>query len=940
MPIPTLRISLILLLCGAALTTGRAQKASSVSGSVAPVDAAGIEFFETKVRPVLAQRCYSCHSHTAQKALGGLYLDSRQAMLHGGKRGNTLLPGEPDQSLLLQAVRYAQPDLQMPPDGRLPDAVVADLAAWIKRGAPWPQEAAPATIAPGLDKALAEKEKRKREHWAWQPVHVAKMPVVRHKGWARNPIDLYVLAGLEARNLTPNPYADRRTLIRRATFDLIGLPPTPEEVVAFVNDKSPDAWEKVVDRLLASPHYGERWGRYWLDIARYGEDQAHSFEPRLYPQGFRYRDWVAHALNADMPYDQFVKAQIAADLIKTPDGRDDRAALGFFATGPVYYGDSKMYDQYDDRVDTLSRGLLGLTVSCARCHDHKFDPITQKDYYGLVGVFSSTAYVEVTLASATDSKVIAGGDRQKLLQAKRDEVDKFSREQIARLRAELLPETSRYMIAAWKLINRRKADSKLSTEPFARKEGLEPLVLERWLKFLTAQDAKERPTLVAWRQLLKQQTASADLSGSAPALAVAQTTADAFQNAILALKQRREAASANKPANDKSANKPVALAKAEAESLDEIIGDEGVLTVPQDQFAPLLTGDPKAHYAVIKGELDRLEMGPFIHALTDAPNPGNVHVLLRGNPEAPGDDAPRRFLAILGGDRTPAVTKGSGRLELANAIADKNNPLTARVLVNRLWQHHFGVGIVRTASNFGLLGERPTHPELLDYLAKQFVEHDWSQKALHRQIMLSATYQQSSARNPRNDEQDPEARYLSRMPRRRLEVEAWRDAMLAVAGKLDLALEGPSVSLESPDNCRRTFYAAVSRHDLDRMLRLFDFPDPNVTAEARTATTVPLQQLFVLNSEFMVRQAKTFAARLTANPTEPNAPRIQRAYQLAYGRPATEAEMRLGLAFLAGPKASAAVVKTVAAEGRSGGLSRWEQYAQALLSANEFLYID
>jgi hypothetical protein len=931
MSISSLRFLLCILLCGAALTTGRAQKAppAALTGAKTVADAAGIEFFETKVRPVLAQRCYSCHSRAAQKALGGLTLDSRQAIVQGGKHGSALIPGEPDNSPLIQAVRYMQPDFQMPPSGRLPDAVIADLVAWVKQGAPWPQEATLATAAPARDAALAQKQRRQREHWAWQPVRGDRIPAVRHQGWARNPIDRFALAALEARNLTPNPYADRRTLIRRATFDLIGLPPTPEEVDAFVNDRSPNAWEKVVDRLLASPHYGERWGRYWLDIARYGEDQAHSFEPRLYPQGFRYRDWVARALNADMPYDRFVKAQIAADLLPEPDAREHLAALGFFATGPVYYGDGKMYDQFDDRIDTLSRGLLGLTVSCARCHDHKFDPITQKDYYGLVGVFASTAYVEVPLASPDGGKASAGGDRQQLLQAKTAEVDKFYQEQIAHIRAGLLPETARYMVAAWKLINRRKADPKLDAEPFARKEGLEPLVLERWLKYLTSE--QDRPLLTAWRQLLKAQAASGDLSAEAGALASVQQTAQAFQDAILALKQRRDSAADKKTA---------ALAKAETAALDQIVGDEGVLTLPQDQFAPLLTGDPKAHYAVIKAELERLRMGPFIHALTEGPKPANVQVLLRGNPETPGEEAPRRFLAILGGERMPAVTHGSGRLELANAIADKNNPLTARVLVNRLWQHHFGVGLVRTASNFGLLGEPPTHPELLDYLARQFVEHGWSQKAIHRQIMLSATYQQSSARNPRSDEKDPEGRWLSRMPRRRLEVEAWRDAMLAVTGKLDLTLGGPSVSLASPDNCRRTFYAAISRHDLDQMLRLFDFPDPNVTAEARTATTVPLQQLFVLNSEFMVRQAKAFAARLTANPAEPEAVRIDRAYRLAYGRPPTAAELRLGLTFLMGPTPGSTVVQTVAGGEKAGRLSRWEQYSQALLSANEFLYID
>ena len=361
----------------------------------------------------------------------------------------------------------------------------------------------------------------------------------------------------------------------------------------------------------------------------------------------------------------------------------------------------------------------------------------------------------------------------------------------------------------------------------------------------------------------------------------------------------------------------------------------------------LLTGDSKAQYAALKADLDRVSSAPFVHALTEGPKIANVHVFVRGNPARPGAEAPRRFLSILTGENAPAFKQGSGRLELANAIADRNNPLTARVLVNRVWQHHFGRGLVRTTSNFGMLGDPPTHPALLDYLASQFVARGWSIKSLHREIMCSATYRMSSAVVPRDNGIDPDNRLVWRMPRRPLEIEAWRDAMLAVSGKLDTTIGGPSVSLASPDNYRRTFYAAISRHDLDSMLRLFDFPDPNVTADARMATTVPLQQLFMLNSEFMVRQAKAFAARVTAVPGEPDAARIRRAFLLAYNRPPTAKELRLGLAYLQMPPSGTGTAPDT--PGGSGskptgdgtlGLSRWEQYAQVLLSANEFFYVD
>ena len=371
------------------------------------------------------------------------------------------------------------------------------------------------------------------------------------------------------------------------------------------------------------------------------------------------------------------------------------------------------------------------------------------------------------------------------------------------------------------------------------------------------------------------------------------------------------------------------------------------MSVPKDQLEKVLPAEDKSRLAALRTDLEHVRAEPFIHALTEGGKIANVPILLRGNPNTPGEEVPRHFLWALAGDNAPPFQLGSGRLELANAIADKNNPLTARVMVNRLWQHHFGTGLVRTASNFGLLGEPPTHPELLDWLATQFVEHGWSLKDAHRQIMLSATYKQSGADNRKNEEIDPDNRLLWRMTGHRLEVEAWRDAMLAVTDKLDQTIGGPSVPLSSPDNRRRTFYASVSRHDLDPMLRLFDYPDPNVTSDARTNTTVPLQQLFVLNSDFMVRQAKAFAARLTANPSESDTDRIRRAYLLAYSRPPEDREVLLGLSFLQqSPSSGSSSVATTILTGNKAptptvtSLSRWEQYAQALLSANEFMVID
>ncbi len=934
---PLLLSTFLILSVGFLASSAQSQVKPKPAQGVAPVaDSAGIEFFEKKVRPVLAQNCYSCHSRASKVSLGNLMLDGRSAIMKGGAGGAAVMPGDPEKSRLIEAVRYTHQGIQMPPKGKLPEAVIADLTAWVKMGAPAPDDTAP--VPPVASASDILRDKKRRAHWAWQPLRKTQIPVVKRKGWAQNPIDSFVLAKLEAKGLTPVGYADRRTLIRRAYFDVIGLPPTPEETDAFLNDKSLKAWERVVENLLANSHYGERWGRFWLDIARYGEDQAHSFEPRLYPQGFRYRDWIVRSLNADMGYNRFIKEQIAADLLGEPDMKEQIPALGFFATGPVYYGDSKMYDQYDDRIDTLTRGVLGLTVACARCHDHKFDPITQKDYYGLAGIFANTSYREVPIetasAQASSGKSEALGNRAEILRKKTEEVDNFVNEHTGYVRQRLTPEISKYLVEAWKYSNRKKATPSLTFVQFATAEKIERLPLERWASYLANDKGKNSPHLAAWYRLIQAQDAKNDNSASEIALADVRKVADAFQTKVQAL----EAAKTAKPADKKPA-----LEKSEVALLEAILGGEGVLTIPREQLGEVLTGDPKARYATISTELQRLLVSDFAHALADTPSAGNIRILLRGNPETPGEEAPRKFLAILAGDNAPAFTKGSGRLELANAITAEANPLAARVVVNRVWQRHFGTGIVRTTNNFGTLGEPPTHPELLDYLTADFMANGWSLKTLHRKIMLSATYRMRSAVDKHDYEVDPDNRFVWRMPIRRLDVESWRDAMLSVTGKLDETIGGQSVSLDDANNRRRTFYASISRHELNPMLRLFDYPDPNVTADKRTDTTVPLQQLFTLNSEYMAQEAKAFAARLNTNPQEDDASRIRRAYLLAYNRPPSAQEVALGWRFLNPPPAPTARVRTVALNPPADNpvrLSRWEQYAQALLSANEFMYID
>jgi hypothetical protein len=769
------------------------------------LDAVQEEFFELRVRPVLATHCLMCHG--AEKHKGGLRLDGRDAMLRGAESGPVVVPGKPEESPLVEAIRY-QGEVRMPPKGKLGEDEIAALTDWVKRGAPWlqarpgvsPQTVKSADSSAGTAGSTIALTPDGQTLWSLRPVQSPKPPQVQNDTWPASPIDRFILAKLEHNGLAPAPVADKRSLIRRATFDLIGLPPTPDQIDSFIRDDAPSAFNRVVDRLLASPHYGERWGRYWLDVARYGEDQAHSFQPRLYPGGFRYRDWLVRALNRDLPYDQFVIEQIAGDLIDGPGRLDRLAALGFFACGPVYYGDSKKYDQYSDRVDTLTRGFLGLTVACARCHDHKYDPIPTTDYYALAGVFASSEYVE---APAVPKEQVEAYDKgQAAIRAKEKEITSFL--------------------------------------------------------------------------------------------------------------------------------------KAEAERLKQKVSNDQL-----KQFERMLSAEAKGKVKGLRTDLDALKKNappryPVIHTLADAAHPTDMVVLVRGNPDTPGAKVPRRFLAALGGQQA-CFQHGSGRLELAHAIANADNPLTVRVMVNRVWQYHFGRGLVATASNFGTLGERPTHPELLDWLARQFIASGWSLKPLHRAIMLSSAYRQSSRGESAGFAKDPGNTLLWRMSRRRLDVEAWRDAVLATAGRLDSRFGGPSLSLESASNERRTIYAAVSRHDLAWMLRLFDFPDPNITSDRRIETTVPLQQLFVLNSDFMAKSARSLATRrLAALPaSHTDVDRIREAYVLLYGRNATDREVQLGKAYLqpSGPMAGSAALP-------SAEPSRWERYAQALLATNEFLYID
>ncbi len=869
-----------------------------LGASVASAAEPDYSHFENKIRPILVEQCQSCHSEAAAKAgklKGNLKLDTREGFRKGGDNGAAFVPGKPGESLLMKTLRH-EGDIQMPPKGKLDASVIADFEKWIAAGAEDPRKAAVTALA-GIDLVKG------REFWAFQLPKATKPPVntdAKKAAWATTDLDKFVLAKLDAKGLKPVAAADKRTLLRRVTLDLIGLPPTPEEVAAFEKDNSPDALAKVVDRLLASKEYGARWARMWLDVARYSEDQAHNFANKPKTNAFRYRDWVIDAFNADMPYDRFAKLQIAGDLMPA-DGTDPTtklAGLGFFGLGAEFYRDAGCApkadaDELDDRVDTLTRGFLGITVACARCHDHKFDPIPQKDYYSLAGIFNGAKLTNAPLVSPELAKAFADG--QKGVKDADDKMKAALAEASKNAGTAAAPDAAKYLVAAQAILADKKK-TKALTEELAKKEKLNRYFLDRWVKALEA-SANSKPLA----PLKEFAGAKPDLDGLTAKMA----------EAVKAMK-------GGKPTPDQTVLVKAFLTDAAAPFF-----------VPPAEAEKMLTDDAdNGKIAELRTKLDAARKAAPAEPPTASVVSGSgtaMKIFVRGNPLAFGDLAPKGFLQVIAG--STAAPKDYSRLELAESIASKSNPLTARVIVNRVWQAHFGRGLVNTPSNFGKLGGPPSHPELLDTLAVGLMEHGWSLKWLHRQIVLSSTYRLSSANDSANAAIDGDNTYLWHAPRRRLDIEQWRDGLLSVAGHLDATAGGPTYDLRDANSKRRTVYARISRHELDGLLRLFDFPDANVTADKRTTTTAPQQQLFALNSEFMALQAKAFAARIEKAGSA-DEERVKAAYRIAYQRSPSDRELSLGVKF-AGAKPNPA-----------DKLTRWQQYAQILLASNELMYVD
>jgi hypothetical protein len=1107
-------------------------------GQEAP-DAAGIEFFEKKIRPVLIEHCFKCH--TGQKVKGGLRLDSRAAILKGGDNGAALVPGDPVKSRLLVAVSYKDVDLQMPPKAKLPDGVIADLTAWVKMGAPWPAEKATTTTAAGA----FDLQKRKSEHWAWQPVRPSQVPAVRDGSWPSSPIDQFILAKVEAKALSPASPADKRTLIRRLSFDLIGLPPTPAEVEVYVSDRSPEALPKLVDRLLESPHFGERWARHWLDLVRYAETRGHEFD-FITPNAYHYRDYVIRALNADVPYNDFVVEHIAGDLLPRPrthpvaNFNESILGTGFWYLGEQVHSPVDVRqdeaDRYDNMVDVFGKTFLGLTIACARCHDHKFDAISTKDYYALYGFLESSSYRQARYDTMEQDRRIAHA------------LDELRKKNRAPLQAALvetwrpaLDRLADYLLASREALTSTIENRGMIVRDIAKAKKLDAALLERWTARLTAaaQDRQDhlypfarvatdarandarlaellKPIVVEARKrdaaaagALRDATVVVDYSkanaeswlqdgvtfgtapvrpgdvrfateASRPILAVFDCAAAAREPVWERIKPaagsdndpgalsgvHRAGRTLRTPSFTVTADKVFYLVKGVGQAYAAVdshalisgplhaslvlpikgseqfqwvahdlraykgqrahieftpngAGEFAVAMVVQADRAPGSVARPnRALLDLLEGEAagsvellaqgyqrlfldiakrfaaDQIVGGPdaadyagladwlvrHSSCLTTERPPGDVatafveeqgrllaqiketsrlaltmmdassadeHVFIRGSPKALGEKVPRRFLEALAGPAPLRAPQGSGRLELARQVTDpKLNPLVARVIVNRIWHHLFGRGIVPSLDNFGVLGEAPTHPELLDYLADRFVRDGWSVKRLIRTLVLTSTYQMSAQAGGPADVADPQNLLFHRMPIRRLEGEAIRDALLRISGRLDCTQQGPPVPIYLTEfqqgrgrpgsgpldgAGRRSIYLSVRRNFLSSFMLAFDTPIPFSTVGRRSVSNVPAQSLILLNDPLVQELAQRWAQRvLSSRGTEEE--RIAAMYQSAFGRPPSASEVRTCLEFLE--------QQAQLGRGKKDDVAVWADLAHVLFNAKEFIFLN
>jgi hypothetical protein len=949
----------------------------TVTASIHAQDPSSPDFFESRIRPILVEHCIGCHGQSHQEA--GLRLDSGESFRQGSDSGLIFDSNLPHDSLILRAVRY-QDDIRMPPDGRLTDEQIRAIEQWVKAGAVWPAE-----TAPQPNKTKSSVFELAKDHWSFQPIRPTLIPAdVEPSQVPRRDatvIDKLVDAGLHQVGLYRNPIADRRTLIRRATFDLHGMPPTPQEVKEFESDSANDAWPRLIDRLLASPRYGERWARHWLDVARYSDTKGYVRlkDNPLYPAAWTYRDYVIQSFNKDLPYNQFVLEQLAADQLsvgqlsaahpETGNLVADRnpqslAAMGFLTLGQRFINSPN--DIIDDRIDVVSRGLLGLTVTCARCHDHKFDPVPTADYYSLHGVFASSYEPDVPPLILPTTELAKHRAYLDELDRRKKQFDDFLHAKKTELESSFRKRAGEYLLAG----QFEKVQANFLPVMFLidASKDLNPAVIQRWALLLEKSRRRQDPVLTPWHKLAQlAETESKEAFAQASSELIAKwysdldgqrfsrTILDALKSAPLNnlkdVSERYSEVFANVEALWITAKSTgaAALSDKDLEEVRQLLyGAESPAIVSMNEIQDFLFVDATTQnqFHEQQRQIEDWIASPIAashaHVLLDSETPSDSPIFLRGNASNPGEKVPRQFLQVLSSpDRRPFRT-GSGRLELAMAIVNPENPLTARVLVNRVWLHHFGNGLVRTPSDFGLRGEAPTHPELLDSLASQFMANGWSIKTLHRTIMLSETYQQQSQSHTEGESIDPENRWLWRMNRRRLDWESLRDSLLIVSGQIDFTMGGPSVPLLSePFSARRSVYGFIDRQNLPGLFRTFDFVAPDSSAPQRLQTTVPQQALYLLNSPFMQQQTAALANRISpqqnASDSADVEQRIPDLYELIFSRSPTADELQLGKDFLADAPPADPSTTALAIDGE---FSLWQEYVQSLLLSNEFVFVD
>ncbi len=892
-----------------------------------------IEFFEKSVRPVLMKRCVECHGPEKQES--GLRLDARSAVVKGGDSGAAVVAGKPDESELIQAIRYET--YEMPPSGQMPAEEIAAIEKWVKLGLPWPEEAEPLQPA-SFDERLVDD---KQHHWSYQPIKNPAAPKV-DGDWATNDIDRFVQARLSEKGITPSEKADRRTLIRRATFDLTGLPPTAQEVEAFVNDQDPAAFEKVIDRLLASDQYGVKWGRIWLDVARYSDTRGYlnDGQDRRFPYAHAYRDYVIDSFNRDTPYDEFLKEQIAADYF-AEEGDRRLAGLGLIRIGRQFL---KRQDTIDDRIDVVTRGVLGLTVTCARCHDHKYDAINMADYYGLYGVFDQLE--ETTpLVGPKDADPQYPQFKKKL-----DELQNELDQHVAKVDRAVQEEVSTNFFDLIVRAVSKKQDVEIAK--FEQNEldskNIRPHLVNKWKQFA---DREWKPNHPVWGPLFKARELGDDAYASQAEALLAEWTGEASKLNSAVRDALKSAQPKTLPALVDAYDgllKPIGQVYREAgfnkEAINKLEGPQAEIAKSlMGRFSPVELNDndvrrsyftsDRNHQKKLEGkirghEIDSPGSPPRAMAVVDRDKIHDPQIFLRGDPGRRGDRVPRQFIRVLNDESDDAYTKGSGRLELAEDIVADDNPLTSRVMVNRVWMGHFDQPLVLTPGDFGIRSDAPELPLLLDHLATYLRSNDWSLKKLHKHIMLSSTYQQSSEDRPEVREKDPENRLFWRMNRRRLSFEEMRDGMLAISGTLDNTLGGRAVKiLENPDLPRRTVYGFVDRQDLPNLYRAFDYPSPDAMSPERSKTSVPQQALYLLNSPFVQRQAQAITNKWKDEKSLSDADRLERLFQTVLQRSPTERESEMFL-------------KYVESSQEEEKWNKWDSVAQVVMVSNDFMFVD